>query len=127
MQLYLDTIHAYAAAINTLNAEEFSACFAADSQMFDPANGDPFHGPAGAVSFFSQFAPLLESIQITPGRIYFTGNHAAFTWRLEATDTSGRTAAADGINVIICNENGKIGALHAYWNAGPFVDTLTAV
>ena len=127
MQLYLDTIHAYAAAINTLNAEAFAACFAADSKLYDPANAEPFHGPAGAVSFFAQFAPLLESIQINPGEIHFTANHAAFTWRLEATGKSGRTAAADGIDVIVFNENGKIGTLHAYWNAGPFVATLTAV
>ena len=126
MQLYLDTIQAYAAAIKALNTEAFAECFATDSKLYDPANAEPFHGPAGAVAFFAQFAPLLESIQITPGQIHLTANHAAFTWRLEATGKSGRTAAADGIDAIVFNESGKIGALHAYWNAGPFVAALTA-
>jgi ketosteroid isomerase-like protein len=124
MQLYLDTIHAYAAAINTLNAEGFAACFAEDSELYDPANGEPFRGPAGALAFFAQFEPLLESIHITPGEIRINGNHAAFTWRLEATGKTGRTAAADGIDAMVFDESGKIKAVHAYWNAGPFVAKL---
>lgn len=126
MQLYLDTIHAYTAAINTLNADKYAACFAEDSELYDPADGEPFRGPAGALAFFAQFEPLLESIHITPGEIRLNGNHAAFTWRLEATGKSGRTAAAEGIDALVFNEDGKIKAVRAYWNAAPFVATLTA-
>lgn len=78
------------------------------------------------MAFFAQFVPLLQSIQTTPREIHFTANHADFTWRLEATGKSGRTAAAGGIDVIVFNESGKIDILHAYWNAGPFVAALTA-
>jgi ketosteroid isomerase-like protein len=126
MQLYLDTIHEYAAAINTLNADRFAACFAADSEIYDPADGEPYRGPAGALAFFARFEPLLESIHITPGDIRVNGNHVAFTWRLQATGKTGRTATADGIDALVFNEAGKIKTVHAYWNAGPFVAALTA-
>jgi len=126
MQLYLETINAYAAAINSMNAEAFTACFAEDSALHDPANAAPFRGRSGAIAFFNQFEPLLESIHIAAGPIHFAGNHAAFTWRLDATGKTGRTASAEGIDAIVFNEEGKIVTLHAYWDAGALVAALTA-
>ena len=126
MQLYLETINAYAAAINGMNAEAFAACFAEDSELYDPANASPFRGRDGAIAFFSQFEPLLKSIHIAAGEIHFAGNQAAFTWRLEATSKTGSSASAEGIDAIVFNENGKIVTVRAYWDAGALVAALTA-
>ena len=127
MQKILDTVNAYAAAINTMNAIAYVACFAPDSELYDPADGAAFYGHDGALAFFSQFEPLLESIRFTPGQVHLSGNHAAFPWRIEANGKNGRTASAEGIDAAVFNDDGHIVTLRGYWNAGPFVAALTAV
>jgi len=121
-----ETIHAYAAAINALDADAFADCFAANCELNDPVGAPPSLGREGARAFFGAFAPLISKVTIRPGRIYLNGDRAAFTWALEAVGRGGQFATAEGIDVFEFDAAGKIVRSHGFWNPGPFVAALTA-
>jgi steroid delta-isomerase len=122
----IQSVHAYMAAINLLDADAYAACFAPEAELHDPVGAPPLIGPDGARAFMAQFAPLLQAIYIRAGKIYVAGNRAAFPWAMEATGTNGRTAAADGIDIMVFDGEGRIVSLQGYWDAAAFVATLTA-
>ncbi len=118
------TVHAYAAAVNSLDPAAFAALFAPDSELHDPVGAPPRVGPAGARAFMEQFLPLLRSIHLRAGEIHVNGQQAAFTWALEATGKNGRTAAAHGIDVFEINADGQLTRTCGYWDPAPFVAAL---
>lgn len=120
------TIHAYTAAINALDAEAFANCFAEECELNDPVGAPPARGREGARAFFNAFAPLLSRMNIRAGRIFLNGDKAAFSWVMEAEGRGGQFATAEGIDVFEFDANGKIARSYGYWNPGPFVAALTA-
>jgi steroid delta-isomerase len=122
----IQAVHAYMAAINAIDPDAYAACFAEGAELHDPVGAPPLVGPEGARAFMGQFAPLIESIYIRAGKIHVAGESAVFTWALEATGKNGRMAAADGIDVMVFNGEGKLLRLHGYWDAAPFIAALTA-
>lgn len=126
MSPYEETIHAFANAITTLNIESFAACFAPNSEMHDPVGAPPWIGPEGARQFFSQFLPLLESIEFRVGEVHVSANQAAFTWTMTATGNDGRAATATGIDTVAFNDANQFLRLNGYWEPAPFVAALTA-
>jgi len=126
MPAKISAVHAYAAAINALNADAFSALFASGSEIHDPVGAPPWIGPEGAHAFLSQFVPLPDSCYLRAGKIEINGDHAAFTWAMEATGKNGRTAAAEGIDVVVFDSAGKIDRSYGYWDPSAFVAVLTA-
>jgi steroid delta-isomerase len=126
MTVFHNTIQAYTRAINTLDADAFAACFAANCELNDPVGAPPARGHEGAKAFFGAFAPLLQSIRIQPGRVFLNGGQAAFTWTIEAAGNNGKSATAEGIDVFEFDESGKITRSYGYWDPKPFVAALTA-
>jgi len=122
----LKGVHAYAAAINAMDPEAFAALFAREAEIHDPVGAPPWKGPDGAREFLGQFVPVTETVYLRAGKIEVNGNHAAFTWAVEATGKNGQFAAADGIDVLVFDINGKIVRASGYWNPGPFVAALLA-
>jgi limonene-1,2-epoxide hydrolase len=126
MSVFHETLHAYAAAISALDPGAFAACFAPDCELNDPVGAPPHRGQEGARAMLAGFEPLLASIRFQIGRIHLNGRSAALTWSIEAEGKNGRTASAEGIDVVDFDEAGKIVRTNGYWDPGPFVGALTA-
>jgi hypothetical protein len=108
----IQTVHDYAAAINALDADRFASLFAPAAEI---------HDPVGARRFLSQFTPLLDSGYLRGGKIQVSGNQAAFPWAMEATEKNGRTAAADGIDVVVFAADVRMEKACGYWDPSAFV------
>ena len=121
-----DAVHAYAAAINSMSAENFTACFAPGGELRDPVNAPVWIAPEGTTAFYNQFLPIIEKVHFRAGRIHVAGRQAAFTFVLEATGKNGAHATAEGVDIALFDEAGKIVRLDGYWEPGPFVAALTA-
>lgn len=121
-----EAVYSYAATINNINPAAFAALFSDTGAVHDPVGSPPWVGPDGAGRFLEQFVPLLKSVHMRPGKIQINGTHVAFSWAMEATAKNGRTAAADGIDVIVYNAEGKIERVYGYWDPAPFLAILTA-
>jgi steroid Delta-isomerase len=120
------SIAAYAAAIGSLSADAFAACFAEGCELNEPVGAPPVHGQEGAKAFYNGIAPLISKIEFRPGTIHVGGDRAAFGWTIEAEGKNGKTATAEGIDVMEFDAGGKILRSWAYWDPGPFVGALMA-
>ena len=123
---YHESIRAYAAAISSLSAEAFAACFAAGCELNEPVGGPAVHGQEGARAFYNGIAPLLSKIEFRPGTIRVGGSRAAFGWAIQAEGKNGKAVTAEGIDVLEFDADGKILRSWAYWDPGPFVCALMA-
>ncbi len=119
-------IHGYTAAIQSLDADAFAACFTAQCELNDPVGAPTIHGHDGVKAFFLGIAGLLRKIEMTPVNIHIGGTRAAFSWKMVGEGKAGQPATADGIDVLEFDQAGKIIRSWGYWNPGPFVAALTA-
>jgi ketosteroid isomerase-like protein len=116
----------YFDAVSALDADGYVGCFAEDGISHDPEGAPPHLGPAACREFFGGIAGLCEACNLTPEAVYIAGSGAAVPWRLTARGRNGKEAVAQGVDVITVNAEGHIQELHAYWDAQPFIATLTS-
>ncbi|MGI8743832.1 MAG: nuclear transport factor 2 family protein [Bryobacteraceae bacterium] len=112
----LSVVDVYARACNARDADAFVGTFAPDAVSYDPV-GDPPHVGRAALRKFAEglFVPTMQ-IRFKVERVFVSGNSAAFAWTGRVTVPDGRSAIAEGIDVIEISDAGKIQKMQAYWD-----------
>ena len=114
----------YFLAIRAMDAEAFANCFAEDGTTNDPVGTPAISGRAGLREFFESICKNFKSVGLTEESVFVAGNAAAVKWIGKGTSSNGREVRFEGIDVIEVNEDGKIQAVHAYWNPAEMIAQL---
>ena len=117
-------VAAYLAATGAMDANAVAEAFAQDGVSNDPVGMPPHAGRDAIRQFMEGVLTATERITITPEQIYIAGDNAAFKWTGQLTTKLGQSVTFDGIDVMHVNDDGKIEALHAYWDPAPGLAVL---
>jgi steroid delta-isomerase len=118
------TVTEYFAAIRSLDVERFVNVFAPDGVTHDPV-GTPEHRGSDAIrAFFSGIVAAVATLDLAEQDVVVCGNSAAVKWTGAGIGRNGKPVSFDGIDVIDCNEAGKITLVRAFWNPGPVMAIL---
>jgi steroid delta-isomerase len=63
-------------------------------------------------------------VGLTEDNVFINGNPAAVKWTGGGKGHNGKPVTFEGIDVIECNDAGKIVSVHAYWDPGPVMATI---
>ena len=61
---------------------------------------------------------------MTEDKVYANGTSAAVTWTAKGVARSGKQVGFEGVDVIDCDESGKIKTLRAFWDSAPVMAAL---
>jgi steroid Delta-isomerase len=118
------TVTEYFAAIRAMDVERWVKTFAVNAVSHDPVGTPPMHGHEALRQFLTQVNSGFESLGLTEDSVFINGNSAAVKWTGKGTGRNGKPVTFEGIDVIECNEAGKIVAVHAYWDPAPVMATI---
>ncbi len=121
-----ETVSSYFAAIRGLDAEAFTAVFAADGVSHDPVGAPPFHGHEGLRNFFGGIVATFSELNMRETAVYINQNEAAVHWQAEGVGKNGNTTQFSGINLFSLDDNAKITSLRAYWDPRAMMSQLKA-
>ena len=92
-------------------------CFAADAEVWDPADGEPFIGTEAIRGFFGGTHDMAEEFNLAlTGPIACCGPYAAFTMTARVKIGDLRTEI-DIVEVMTMNDAGLVADMRAYWSA----------
>lgn len=117
-------VAAYFAATRAMDKAAWLATFAADGVSIDPVGTPPMDTPEKRAAFFDGIVGAFETVGLTEQEVYLAGNSAAVKWIGQGTGKNGRAVTFEGIDVFEVNDDGKVLALHAYWNPAAMMADL---
>ncbi len=82
------------------------------------------HGHEALRRFLTQVTSGFETVSLTEDHVFINGNSAAVKWTGKGRGRNGKPVAFDGIDVIECNDAGKIVSVHAYCDPGPVMAAI---
>jgi steroid delta-isomerase len=114
----------YFAAIRAMDVERCVAVFAADAEQHDPVGTPPNIGHDAIRAFFTQIFSGFQRVALNETAIYVNGNSAAAKWTGHGLAHTGKSVTFEGIDVLDCNEDGKIVLVRAFWDPAPVMAAL---
>jgi steroid Delta-isomerase len=114
----------YFAAIRAMDVERCVAVFAPDAEQHDPVGVPPNIGHEAIRAFFTQIVSGFQLIGLTEDGVYANGNSAAVKWTGKGIAHNGKSVTFEGIDVIDCNDAGKIVMVRAFWDPAPVMAAL---
>ena len=114
----------YFAAVRALDVERWVRTFASDGVSHDPVGTPPLVGHEALRGFLTQILSLVEKINLTENHVYVNGNSAAVQWIGFVDTHEGKRIDFDGIDVLDCDEEGKITLVRAFWDPTPVFAAL---
>ena len=118
------TVAEYFSAIRAMDVERCVAVFALDGEQHDPVGTPPNIGHEAIRAFFTYIVSGFQVIGLTEDTVYANGSSAAVKWTGKGVAHSGKTVTFEGIDVIDCNEAGKIVLVRAFWDPAPVMAAL---
>lgn len=118
------TVAEYFAAIRAMDVERCVAVFAPNAEQHDPVGTPPNIGHDAIRAFFTQIFNGFPFVSLTEESVYAGGNSAAVKWTGKGTAHTGKHVSFDGIDVIDCDEAGKIVRVRAFWDPAPVMAAL---
>jgi len=118
------TVAEYFAAIRAMDVERWVNIFDANAVSHDPVGTPPLHGHEALRQFLTQVNSGFETIGLTEDSVFVNGNSAAAKWTGKGKGRNGKSVTFEGIDVIECNDEGKIVSVHAYWDPGPVMAVI---
>lgn len=118
------TVAEYFAAIRAMDVERCVAVFAPDAEQHDPVGAPPNIGHEAIRAFFANIFSGFPSVSLTEDLVYAGGNSAAVKWTGKGVAHTGKHVSFDGIDVIDCDDAGKIVRVRAFWNPAPVMAAL---
>jgi steroid delta-isomerase len=82
------------------------------------------HGHEALRQFLTQVNSGFDSLALTEDNVFINGNSAAVKWTGKGIGRNGKSVTFEGVDVIECNEAGKIVTVHAYWDPAPVMATV---
>lgn len=114
----------YFAALRAMDVERWVNTFAPDAVSHDPVGAPPHTGHDALRQFLTGIASGFSSVGLTEDHVFVNGNSAAVKWTSKAVAPNGRSAVFEGVDVIDCNDEGKIMTVRAFWNPAPVMALL---
>jgi steroid delta-isomerase len=114
----------YFAAIRAMDVERWVNTFDANAVSHDPVGAPPMHGHEALRQFLTQINSGFDSLALTEDNVFINGNSAAVKWTGKGLGRNGKSVTFEGVDVIECNDSGKIVTVHAYWDPGPVMATI---
>ena len=118
------TITEYFSAIRDMNIDRFVALFAPDAEQHDPVGMPPNIGQDAIRKFFAGIFSSFQSISLTEEAVFVNGTSAAAKWTGKVVAQDGRQVLFEGVDVIDCNDEGKIVMVRAFWDPAPVMALL---
>ena len=119
------TIENFFAAIRDLNADKFVANFAEKAEITDPVGSTTQKGQAAIKAHFIEICGSFKKIDLRADRHFICGQEAAILFKGTGIGKNGKTVNLDGIDVIECDQSGKIIRLKGYWHPAAAVKSLS--
>lgn len=117
-------VRGYFLAIRAMDADAFANAFAEDGTTFDPVGSAGVTGRGALREFFTSICKNFKTVGLHEDSVFVAGNGAAVKWTGKGTSTNGREVKFEGIDIFEVNEDGKIQAIHAYWNPAEMIAQL---
>lgn len=114
----------YFAAIRAMDVERCVAVFAPDAEQQDPVGTPPNIGHEAIRVFFTQIFSGFKVVGLMEDGVYANGSSAAVKWTGKGVAHSGKSVVFEGVDVIDCNEAGKIMIVRAFWDPAPVMAAL---
>jgi steroid Delta-isomerase len=114
----------YFAAIRAMDVERWVNTFDATAVSHDPVGTPPMHGHEALRQFLTQVNSGFDTLGLTEDNVFINGHSAAVKWTGKGIGRNGKSVTFEGVDVIECNEAGKIVNVHAYWDPGPVMATI---
>jgi steroid delta-isomerase len=118
------TVAEYFAAIRAMDVERCVAVFAADAEQHDPVGAPPNIGTDAIRAFFTQIMGGFKEVGLTEDSVHVNANSAAAKWTGNGIAHNGNSVTFEGIDVIDCNDEGKIVLVRAFWDPAPVMAAL---
>jgi len=114
----------YFGALKTLDVDRYVNSFAPGAEAHDPVGAPPHQGHEALRQFLTSIKGAWQSAGLTTDSVFVCGNQAAVKWTGSGVGLNGKSITFEGIDVVACNDAGKITSLHAYWDPGPVMAAL---
>src|SRR6266567_9263206 len=111
----------YFSALRAMDVDRWVNTFAPDAESHDPVGAPPLLGHAALRQFLTGIFALFERVGLTEDYVSVAGNSAAVKWTGRGLGRNGQNVSFEGIDVIECNQDGKIISVRAYWDPAPVV------
>jgi steroid delta-isomerase len=118
------TVAEYFAAVRAMDADRFLALFAPDAEQHDPVGAPVNVGHDAIRAFITGIFSSFQTVGLTEREVYASGTSAAIVWTGQGTAHNGKSVTFHGVDVIDCNEAGKIVLVRAFWDPAPVMATL---
>jgi steroid Delta-isomerase len=118
------TVTEYFAAIRAMDVERAVAVFAPDAEQHDPVGAPANIGHDAIRAFFTQICNGFKTVGLTEQSVHVNGSSAAVKWIGEGIAQNGKQVTFEGVDVIDCDDTGKIVHLRAFWDPTPVMAVL---
>jgi steroid delta-isomerase len=118
------TVAEYFASIRAMDIDRFLGVFAPDAVSHDPVGAPPHVGHDALRAFFEGICASVTEFNLAEQSVYAGGNSAAIKWIANGKGKNGKPVTFEGVDVIDCNEQGKIVLVRAFWDPGPVMAIL---
>jgi steroid delta-isomerase len=115
----------YFAAIRAMDVERWISLFAPDAVSHDPVDGPPpLVGHDALRAFLTHMMASFRRVSLTEQSVFIRGKAAAVKFTGWVESKTGKRVEFEGIDVIDCNEQGKITLVRAFWDPTPVMAAL---
>ena len=114
----------YFAAIRAMDVERCVAVFESNAEQHDPVGAPPNIGHDAIRTFFTNIFSGFQNVALTEDAVYANGSSAAVKWIGKGVAHNGKSVTFEGIDVIDCNQKGKITMVRAFWDPAPVMAAL---
>ncbi len=109
----------YFSSLRAMDVDRWLNTFAPNAESHDPVGEPPHIGHDALRKFVTRMMSLFQVVSLTEDHVFIVGNTAAVKWTGRAIGKNGQSASFEGIDIIECNDIGKITSLRAYWSPAP--------
>jgi len=114
----------YFAAIRAMDAQRWVSLFAPDAVTQDPVGTPPVQGHEALLGFITHVFSSFQQVALTETDVFVRETSAAVRWTGHAVAPNGKEVDFAGIDIIDCDETGKIVNVRAFWNPEPVFAAL---
>ncbi len=118
------TVAEYFAGLRAMDTERCVALFAPEAIQIDPVGTPPNVGTEAIRGFFDTIFTSFKLLSLTEASVHALGTSAAIKWTGRAEGPTGKSVEFQGVDVLDCDEAGKIISVRAFWDTTPVMAVL---
>ncbi len=107
-----------------MDVERCTAVFADNAEQHDPVGTPPNIGHDAIRAFFTGIFSSFQSVSLAEDSVFVNGSSAAAKWTGKGVAPSGKSVNFEGVDVIDCDEAGKVIMVRAFWDPAPLMAIL---